>query len=300
MKSTALICSTFFMDKNFKDISHSDEVLQIIEQALREDIGNGDHSSLSSIEKDRISQARLIFKDNGIVAGLNIAYKILKINDPNCTINAYFTDGDYLKKGDIAFDVVGNAQALLRSERLLLNIMQRLSGIASVTNVAATKIKAYKTKVLDTRKTTPNLRVLEKWAVLVGGGMNHRFGLFDMVMLKDNHIDVAGGIVPAIQKAKQYLIENDLDLGIEVETRNLEEVKQALSVLPIQRIMLDNFNPDLVKEAVELINGRCETEASGGITLDNLEDYAAAGVDFISLGMLTHSVKSLDISFKIK
>ena len=288
------------MNKNFKDISDSDEVLQIIEQALREDIGNGDHSSLSSIEKDRISQARLIFKDNGIVAGLNIAYKILKINDPNCTINAYFSDGDYLKKGEIAFDVVGNAQALLRSERLLLNIMQRLSGIASVTNVAANKIKAYKTKVLDTRKTTPNLRVLEKWAVLVGGGMNHRFGLFDMVMLKDNHIDVAGGIVPAIQKAKQYLIENDLDLGIEVETRNLEEVKQALSVLPIQRIMLDNFNPDLVKEAVGLINGQCETEASGGITLDNIEDYAAAGVDFISLGMLTHSVKSLDISFKIK
>ena len=288
------------MNKNFKDISDSDEVLQIIEQALREDIGNGDHSSLSSIEKDRISQARLIFKDNGIVAGLNIAYKILEINDPNCTINAYFSDGDYLKKGDIAFDVVGNAQALLRSERLLLNIMQRLSGIASVTNVAANKIKAYKTKVLDTRKTTPNLRVLEKWAVLVGGGINHRFGLFDMVMLKDNHIDVAGGIVPAIQKAKQYLIENDLDLGIEVETRNLEEVKQALSVLPIQRIMLDNFNPDLVKEAVELINCQCETEASGGITLDNIEDYAAAGVDFISLGMLTHSVKSLDISFKIK
>ncbi len=288
------------MNKNFKDISDTDEVLQIIEQALREDIGNGDHSSLSSIEKDRISQARLIFKDNGIVAGLNIAYKILEINDPNCTINAYFSDGDYLKKGDIAFDVVGNAQALLRSERLLLNIMQRLSGIASVTNVAANKIKAYKTKVLDTRKTTPNLRVLEKWAVLVGGGINHRFGLFDMVMLKDNHIDVAGGIVPAIQKAKQYLIENDLDLGIEVETRNLEEVKQALSVLPIQRIMLDNFNPDLVKEAVELINGQCETEASGGITLDNIEDYAAAGVDFISLGMLTHSVKSLDISFKIK
>jgi len=288
------------MNKNFKDISDSDEVLQIIEQALREDIGNGDHSSLSSIEKDRISQARLIFKDNGIVAGLNIAYKILKINDPNCTINAYFSDGDYLKKGEIAFDVVGNAQALLRSERLLLNIMQRLSGIASVTNVAANKIKAYKTKVLDTRKTTPNLRVLEKWAVLVGGGMNHRFGLFDMVMLKDNHIDVAGGIVPAIQKAKQYLKENDLDLGIEVETRNLEEVKQALSVLPIQRIMLDNFNPDLVKEAVGLINGQCETEASGGITLENIEDYAAAGVDFISLGMLTHSVKSLDISFKIK
>jgi nicotinate-nucleotide pyrophosphorylase (carboxylating) len=288
------------MNTNFKDISNSVEVLQIIEQALREDIGNGDHSSLSSIDKDMISHARLIFKDNGIVAGLNIAYKILRINDPNCTINTYFNDGDYIRKGEIAFDVVGNAQALLKSERLLLNILQRLSGIASVTNLASEMIKDYHTKVLDTRKTTPNLRVLEKWAVLVGGGMNHRFGLFDMIMLKDNHIDVAGGIVPAIQKAKQYLKDNNLDLGIEVETRNLEEVNQALSVLPIQRIMLDNFSPELVKEAVQIINGQCETEASGGITLDNIKDYAAAGVDFISLGMLTHSVRSLDISFKIK
>ena len=300
MKSTALICSTFFMNTNFKDISQSAEVLHIIEQALKEDIGKGDHSSLSSIEKDRISHARLIFKDDGIIAGLEIAYKILRINDPNCTINTYFKDGDFLKKGEIAFDVVGNAQALLRSERLLLNILQRLSGIASITHLAANKIQAYQTKVLDTRKTTPNLRVLEKWAVLVGGGMNHRFGLFDMIMLKDNHIDVAGGIVPAIKKAKLYLLENNLDLGIEVETRNLEEVKEVLSVLPIQRIMLDNFNPDLVKEAVGLINGQCETEASGGITMENIEDYAAAGVDFISLGMLTHSVKSMDISFKIK
>jgi nicotinate-nucleotide pyrophosphorylase (carboxylating) len=288
------------MNTNFKDISQSAEVLHIIEQALKEDIGNGDHSSLSSIEKDRISHARLIFKDDGIIAGLEIAYKILRINDPNCTINTYFKDGDFLKKGEIAFDVVGNAQALLRSERLLLNILQRLSGIASITHLAANKIQAYQTKVLDTRKTTPNLRVLEKWAVLVGGGMNHRFGLFDMIMLKDNHIDVAGGIVPAIKKAKLYLLENNLDLGIEVETRNLEEVKEALSVLPIQRIMLDNFNPDLVKKAVGLINGQCETEASGGITMENIEDYAAAGVDFISLGMLTHSVKSMDISFKIK
>ena len=300
MKSTALICSTFFMNTNFKDISDSAEVLQIIEQALREDIGNGDHSSLSCIDKGRISQARLIFKDNGIAAGLNIAYKILRMNDPNCTINTYYKDGDYLKNGEIAFEVLGNAQALLKSERLLLNILQRLSGIATVANMAAEKIKEYHTKVLDTRKTTPNLRVLEKWAVLVGGGINHRFGLFDMVMLKDNHIDVAGGIVPAIEKAKQYLLENNLDLGIEVETRNIEEVKQALSILPIQRIMLDNFSPELVKEAVQIINGQCETEASGGITLDNIVDYAAAGADFISLGMLTHSVRSLDISFKIK
>lgn len=288
------------MNTIFNDISNSPEVLQIIEQALKEDIGNGDHSSLSSIGNDRMAHGRLLFKDDGIVAGLCIAYKILKINDPNCTINAYFQDGDSLHKGDLAFEVVGNAQALLKSERLLLNIMQRLSGIATISHLAANLLKPYHTKVLDTRKTTPNLRILEKWAVVVGGGMNHRFGLYDMIMLKDNHVDVSGGIVAAIEKAKEYLRQNKLNIGIEVETRNLEEVQQALSVLPIQRIMLDNFNPEMVRQAVLLIDGQCETEASGGITLDNLVDYAAAGVDFISLGMLTHSVKSLDISFKIK
>jgi nicotinate-nucleotide pyrophosphorylase (carboxylating) len=209
-------------------------------------------------------------------------------------------DGDKVKKGEIGFEVKGNAQALLKSERLLLNIMQRLSGIATITQHAVSLVKPYGTKILDTRKTTPNLRILEKWAVTVGGGVNHRQGLYDMVMLKDNHVDVAGGIVQAIEKAKRYLIENDLELGIEVETRNLEEVKQALTALPIQRIMLDNYSPEMTKQAVEMIDKKCQTESSGGITLENIEEYAKTGVDFISLGMLTHSVKSLDISFKIK
>ena len=282
-----------------QDISKHPEVRDIITRALQEDIGSGDHSSLSCIAPDRVSAARLIFKDQGVVAGLSIAYEILKINDPACKIRPLMQDGDAVKYGDIGFEVEGLAHGLLKSERLLLNIMQRLSGIASVTAKAADIISSYHTKVLDTRKTTPNLRVLEKWAVLVGGGSNHRYGLYDMIMLKDNHIDVAGGIPQAIRQAKQYLLDKELMLGIEVETRSIEEVRQVLDELPVQRIMLDNFSPELVAEAVKLINGRAETEASGGITLENIEFYAKAGVDFISLGMLTHSVKSLDISFKI-
>lgn len=282
------------------DISESEDVLTIIQNALKEDIGNGDHSSLASIDGNRKAKANLIFKENGVVAGLNIAYKILKINDPNCLIQSFKKDGDNINENEIGFEVEGNARALLKSERLLLNIIQRLSGIATITKQVSDKIKNYHTKVLDTRKTTPNLRVLEKWAVTVGGGYNHRIGLYDMIMLKDNHLDVAGGIANAIQLAKDYLSKNNLKLGIEVETRNLEEVKEALSMLPIQRMMFDNFTPELTLEAVKLVDGQCETESSGGITINNIEDYAKTGVDFISLGMLTHSVKSLDISFKIK
>jgi nicotinate-nucleotide pyrophosphorylase (carboxylating) len=282
------------------DISGNTNVLDIIQNALKEDIGNGDHSSLASIEENRKAIAVLIFKENGVVAGLNIAYKILKINDPDCTIKVFKSDGDSVSQMEYGFEVEGNARALLRSERLLLNIMQRLSGIATITKQVSDKIKNYHTKVLDTRKTTPNLRILEKWAVTVGGGYNHRIGLYDMIMLKDNHVDVAGSITNAIQLAKDYLIKNNLNLGIEIETRNLEEVKEALNMLPIQRIMFDNFSPELTQIAVELVDGKCETESSGGITIENIEDYAKTGVDFISLGMLTHSVKSLDISFKIK
>lgn len=276
------------------------EVQELILKALKEDIGSGDHSSLSCIDAHIESTAKLIFKDNGIAAGLEIAYEILRINDPNVEIKSFKNDGDIVANGEIGFEAIGNAQSLLKSERLLLNIMQRLSGIATVTNQASLLISEYHTKVLDTRKTTPNLRLLEKWAVFIGGGHNHRFGLYDMIMLKDNHIDVSGGIKPAIQKAKEYLINNGLNLGIEVETRSLKEVAEALESLPIQRIMLDNFTPELTAEAVKMIAGKAETEASGGITLNNIKEYAAAGVDFISLGMLTHSVKSLDISFKIK
>jgi nicotinate-nucleotide pyrophosphorylase (carboxylating) len=287
------------MPQQLADISKDQRVLDIIYNALKEDVGSGDHSSLSCIGDTTISSARLIFKDTGIAAGLDIAYTILKLNDPDVVIEPIMSDGDTVKHGDIGFIVKGKAQGLLKSERLLLNIMQRLSGIATVTKKAVEAIGNYPTKVLDTRKTTPNLRVLEKWAVTAGGGENHRFGLYDMIMLKDNHIDVSGGITNAINKAKNYLELNQLSLGIEVETRNLNEVQEALDAMPIQRIMLDNFSPELTAEAVKLIDGRCETEASGGITLENIRDYAAAGVDFISLGMLTHSVKSLDISFKI-
>lgn len=288
------------MHTTIADISRLPEVKKIIADALAEDAGSGDHSSMSCIAPDRQAEAKLIFKDKGIAAGLCIAYEILKTNDPECLITPYKQDGDTVGNGDIGFEVRGNARSLLLSERLLLNIMQRLSGIATVATDVSGRLKGYHTRILDTRKTTPNLRILEKWAVQVGGAYNHRFGLYDMVMLKDNHIDIAGGIRPAIRMAKQYLAEKHLNLGIEVETRNLEEVRQVLEELPVQRIMLDNFSPDLVAEAVKLIDGRAETEASGGITPDTMIDYARAGVDFISLGMLTHSVKSLDISFKIK
>lgn len=282
------------------DISKLPEITDMILRALAEDVGDGDHSSIACIDENKRDTAKLIFKDHGIAAGLNIAIEILKINDPTVNINKFMSDGDLVKPGDIAFEAEGYSRGLMKSERLLLNIMQRLSGIATVAYKASSLISNYHTKVLDTRKTTPNLRLAEKWAVAVGGAYNHRFGLYDMIMLKDNHIDIAGGITAAIRKVKTYLNETGRSLGIEVETRNLEEVRQVLSELPVQRIMLDNFKPEQVKEAVELIAGRAETEASGGITLDNIESYAAAGVDYISLGMLTHSVKSLDISFKIK
>ncbi len=280
-------------------IADNPEVLAIINNALKEDIGAGDYSSLSCIAPSQKAKAKLIFKDEGIAAGISIAHKILKINDPLCEIENFINDGDKVENKTIGFIVEGNAHALLRSERLLLNIMQRLSGIATITNKAVSQTIGTNAKILDTRKTTPNLRILEKWAVTVGGGFNHRIGLYDMIMLKDNHIDVSGGVVNAIQNAKNYLQKENLSLGIEVETRNIEEVKQALTQLPIQRIMLDNFSVNQMYEAVSLINKACETEASGGITLENIRKYADTGVDFISLGLLTHSYKSLDISFKI-
>lgn len=288
------------MQTKVSDISKHPEVREIILKALSEDVGSGDHSSDSCIGAGIRSAAELIFKDEGIVAGIDIACEILRINDESCFIEKFVSDGEAVVPGKTGMRVVGNARALMKSERLLLNIMQRLSGIASTARTAVEKTSGYHTNILDTRKTTPNLRILEKWAVTVGGAMNHRFGLYDMIMLKDNHIDIAGGIQAAIQKAKQYMSAKGLELGIEVETRNLDEVVQVLNELPVQRIMLDNFTPEEVREAVKLIDGRSETEASGGINLDNIESYAAAGVDFISLGMLTHSVKSLDISFKIR
>lgn len=281
-------------------VFNSEESLSFIRHSLKEDIGTGDHSSNSCISHDQYGEARLLVKDDGILAGVELAKVIFNEFDPTLSIEVLIEDGNPVKHGDIGFYVKGSARSILSTERLVLNCMQRLSGVATSTNKIVQKLSRYKTKVLDTRKTTPGMRFLEKWAVKVGGGENHRIGLYDMIMLKDNHIDYAGGIEQAINKANDYLRLNKLDLKIEVETRNLAEVKEVLEVGGIHRIMLDNFTPPEIKEAVELIQGNYETEASGGITIDNIEAYAAAGVDFISVGALTHSVKSLDLSLKVK
>lgn len=280
------------------DFFKSNQVKNFILQSFEEDVRDGDHSSLSSIPKEAIGKVKLLFKDNGIVAGLDLAQVILEHLDPKVEIEFFNQDGDQVKHGDIGFYATGNVHALLMGERLLLNCMQRLSGIATLTNKVVKKIEGSSTRLLDTRKTTPNLRFLEKWAVTVGGGLNHRMGLYDMIMLKDNHIDFAGGITGALTKAKQYVAELGKDIKIEIETRNLEEVKEALATGKADRIMLDNFTPEQIVIALETINGACETEASGGITIDNIADYAKTNVDYISMGALTHSYTSMDISLK--
>lgn len=272
--------------------------LDFIKRSLEEDIGNGDHSSLAAIPSNAMGNAHLLFKENGIVAGLKLAAVILETLDPKVEIEFMKNDGDLVFNGEIGMKVHGRVQALLGAERLLLNCMQRLSGIATTTKKIVDLVSGTGVRILDTRKTTPGLRFLEKWAVTVGGGYNHRFGLFDMIMLKDNHVDHSGGIAKAVKLASEYMKENNLNLPIEVETRNLEEVGQALETGKVDRIMFDNFTPELIRSALDLVNHSCETEASGGITLDNIRPYAETGVDFISIGALTHSVKSLDISFK--
>lgn len=279
---------------------NSPQIIKFIEYCLAEDIGSGDHSSLASIKFGTQGSSRILFKDNGVLAGIELAKTILLVIDPELEIITYKKDGDWVEKGTVVAEVKGRVHALLAAERLLLNFMQRLSAIATQTHQVVALLKPYKTKVLDTRKTTPGLRLLEKWAVLTGGGVNHRIGLYDMIMLKDNHIDSAGGIKQAIESTQNYLKAQNLDLKIEVETRNLEEVQQVLVCGGVDRIMLDNFTPELCAQAVTQIAGRAETEASGGITMQNIEAYAAAGVDFISLGYLTHSVKALDISMKTR
>ena len=271
-------------------------VHEIIMAALAEDIGNGDHSSLACIDPTIQGQMRLLAKADGIIAGIDVAKEVIHCVDPAITMEQFKKDGDEIHKGDVVFILRGSSQKMLTAERTLLNFMQRMSGIATTARRYADMVKGTKTRILDTRKTTPNMRVFEKYAVQLGGCTNHRFGLFDMVMLKDNHIDFAGGIEKAIDTTRKYLKDNNLDLKIEIETRNLEEVKRVIDHGGVDRIMLDNFTPALVKEAVELIQGRYETEASGNITLDNLREYAEAGVDFISVGALTHHIKSLDIS----
>lgn len=265
--------------------------------AFAEDVGDGDHTTLSTIPAEAMGRQQLIVKEEGILAGVDIARMVFKKFDPSLKMKVMIEDGTHVHPGDIAFVVEGPVRSLLQTERTMLNIMQRMSGIATMTAKYQSRLEGLKTKVLDTRKTTPGMRILEKEAVRIGGGMNHRIGLFDMILIKDNHIDFAGGIPQAVASAKKYLAENGKNLKIEVEVRNTEEIRQALAA-GIDRIMLDNFTPERTREAVALINGQCEIESSGGITLETLRDYGECGVDFISVGALTHSVKGLDMSFK--
>ncbi len=266
--------------------------------ALAEDIGDGDHSSLASIPNDAQNQARLLVKGEGILAGVELAGYIFNAVDPELKVDVLLQDGALVKFGDVALTVKGKAQSILTAERLVLNCMQRMSGIATYTNYLVSLIAGTGAKLLDTRKTTPNFRMMEKWAVLIGGGYNHRFGLFDMVILKDNHVDYAGGIKEAITATQQYLKEKGKNLKIEVETRTLDEVQQAINTGGIDRIMLDNMSPAMMREAVAMIGGKFETEASGGITEQTIRAVAECGVDYISVGALTHSIKSMDLSLK--
>lgn len=277
----------------------SEKKLQdFIVNAIREDVGDGDHSTLSSIPPEAKKRARLLVKDDGILAGVEMAERIFRFYDPELQMEIFIPDGSEIKKGDVAFTVEGRARSILTMERLILNIMQRMSGIAAYTRSLVKIIEGTNARLLDTRKTTPGFRMLEKWAVHLGGGTNHRFGLYDMIMLKDNHIDFAGGIEKAIVSCHSYLDRLGKKLRIEIETRTPEEVEEVLRVGGVDRIMLDNMSPALMKEMVQLINGRYETEASGGITEKNIREVAETGVDFISAGALTHSYKSLDLSLK--
>ena len=271
---------------------------QLIDLAIAEDIGDGDHSSLSCIPDDAQGKVKLLVKEEGILAGVEITKEVIKRVDPNLKMEVFINDGAKIKYGDIAFTISGRTISILQAERLLLNFMQRMSGIATQTAVYANLIKDLPTKVLDTRKTTPGLRHIEKLAVEIGGGTNHRMGLYDMVMLKDNHIDFAGGIKPAINNVNEYLKAKNKNIRIEVEVRNFEELQEVLDTGNVHRIMLDNFTVEDTKKAVKMIDGKYETESSGGITLETLRSYAECGVDFISVGALTHQIKSLDLSLK--
>ena len=275
------------------------KILEIVDFALKEDIGDGDHTSLATIPVGATGSAKLLVKDDGILAGVELAKLIFRRVDGTLKIDVLIEDGEPVKKGDIAFHVTGSSRSILSSERLVLNFMQRMSGIATKTHQLAKLIEDLPTQLLDTRKTTPCVRLMEKWAVLIGGGNNHRFALYDMIMIKDNHVDYAGGIRNAILRTNKYLSENNKDLRIEIETRNLKEVKEVLQVGDVDRIMLDNFSPEEIKEALKLIDvHQFETEASGGITEDTVRTYAETGVDYISTGAITHSYDSLDLSLK--
>ena len=271
---------------------------RLIDLAFAEDIGDGDHTTLCCIPETAMGKSHLLIKEDGILAGVEVAKRVFARFDPEMKVEVLIGDGAHVRKGDIAMVVSGKVRSLLQTERLMLNIMQRMSGIATMTNKYVERLKGTNTHVLDTRKTTPGMRMLEKQAVKIGGGMNHRIGLFDMILLKDNHVDFAGGIANAINRCHEYLREKGLDLKIEIEVRNFDELRQAMECGGINRIMLDNFSVDDTRKAVEMVAGRFETESSGGITFDTIRDYAECGVDFISVGALTHSVKGLDMSFK--
>lgn len=271
---------------------------ELIDLAFAEDIGDGDHTTLCCIPDTAMGKSRLLIKEPGILAGVEIARKIFHRFDPDLKMTVYIEDGTAVKPGDVAFVVEGRVQSLLQTERLMLNVMQRMSGIATMTHRYVKKLEGLHTRILDTRKTTPGMRMLEKEAVKIGGGVNHRIGLFDMILLKDNHVDFAGGIENAISRCHDYLKAKGKDLKSEIEVRNLDELKEVMRVGGVDRIMLDNFSPELTKEAVKIVGGKYEIESSGGITFDTIRDYAESGVDFVSVGALTHSVKGLDMSFK--
>ena len=271
---------------------------KLFELAFAEDIGDGDHTTLCCIPPEAMGKSKLLVKESGILAGVDIARKIFHKFDPDLQMEVFIQDGARVKPGDIAFTVSGKVQSLLQTERIMLNVMQRMSGIATMTAKYMDKLRGTKTRVLDTRKTTPGMRILEKQAVKIGGGSNHRIGLFDMILLKDNHIDFAGGIDKALDRCHAYLKAKGKNLKIEIEVRSLDELRQVLAHGGVDRVMLDNFSIPMTREAVALINGRVETESSGGITIDTIRDYAECGVDFVSVGALTHSVKGLDLSFK--
>ncbi len=271
---------------------------ELIRLAFAEDIGDGDHTTLCCIPATEMGRSKLLIKEAGILAGVEIAKKVFQAFDPELKMTVYMNDGAEVKPGDVAFIVEGKVQSLLQTERLMLNIMQRMSGIATMTHRYVALLEGLHTRVLDTRKTTPGMRLLEKQAVKIGGGVNHRIGLFDMILLKDNHVDFAGGIENAITRCHEYLKEKGKDLKIEIEVRNLDELREVMRVGGVDRVMFDNFTPELTREAVALIDGRFETESSGGITFETIRSYAEADVDFVSVGALTHSVKGLDMSFK--
>lgn len=276
-----------------------DELIDtLLDLAFAEDIGDGDHTTLSTIPSDAIGKSRLIIKEKGILSGVGVAEKVLKKVDPSIEMDTFIKDGSEVNPGDIAFVAKGPVRSLLIAERTMLNIMQRMSGVATMTRRYQDELKGLKTKVLDTRKTTPGMRMLEKEAVKTGGGTNHRIGLFDMILIKDNHEDFAGGLEKAVERARQYCKENGKNLKIEVEVRSLDDIRRLMAIGGVDRVMFDNFTPELTREAVKLVDGTMETESSGGITIQNLRQYGEAGVDFISVGALTHSVKGLDMSFK--